>query len=206
MNPRAANPFFPGLLVILALSACTRPDREPPPRPDRAAQQATIAAWADWSARGRLALKLADGGGQADFDWQQRGEDALIRVSGPFGVGAWEIRWNASELSVRNRDGSFSERYMGADAAERFLEARLGWSLPALNTRWWLRGLADPAYPAYTVFAADGTPASIAQNGWTVSYAAWRTADGLQLPARLTLESERARLRLVVDRWQYGRL
>ncbi len=194
----------PAFVMLLALlSGCaTRPAVTPLPI-DWAARTAAVAGWTDWSARGRLALKSAAGSGQADFDWQQQGEASRIRVSGPFGAGAYEIGWDAQALSIKSRDGEFSERYAGADAAEQFLAARLGWAFPATSTRWWLLGLPDPASAATTEFAPDGRLASLVQNGWTVTYERYTDAAGVSMPGKVTAESARARLRLVVDRWAY---
>ena len=192
------------LLALTALVAgCASPPVAPPMAIDWAARSAAVTGWNEWSARGRLALKSAAGSGQADFDWQQAGEATSIRVSGPFGAGAYEIGWDREALSIRSRDGEFSERYAGADAAEQFLATRLGWAFPATSTRWWLLGLPDPDFTATTVFGADGRLAALTQNGWTVTYERYDDVAGVTMPGKVTAENERARLRLVVDRWAY---
>ena len=42
----------------------------------------------------------------------------------------------------------------------------------------------------------------LTQDGWHVTYGAYVDAHGQTLPARLTLEREAVRVRLVVDDWQ----
>jgi outer membrane lipoprotein LolB len=168
---------------------------------DWSARRERLLALEDWQARGRIAVKSDAGGGQGDLDWQQRGPAAQIRVSGPFGAGAYEIRWEPMLLSVSSRDGEFSRAWTGPKAAEQFLAEQLGWAFPAASVRYWLLGLPDPAYPAAESFAPDGRPASIVQNDWSVTYERFAPAGGLAMPARLTLQSPAARLRLAVDRW-----
>ena len=154
-----------------------------------------------WQARGRIAVKSESGGGQGDLQWQQNGATSRIRVSGPFGAGAYEIRWDPATLTVTSRNGEFARAYSGPDAAEQFLAEQLGWSFPAASTRYWMLGVLDPAFPGEERRAADGGLAGLSQNGWSVTYDRFGEAIGLPMPAKLTLQSERARVRLVIDRW-----
>lgn len=191
-------------LLALAAAGCALQPPAAPPAVDWPARATALAGLDGWQARGRIALKAEGRGGQGDLAWTQAGPDARIRVSGPFGAGAYEIRWTPAAVTVTSRDGEFSREWTGADAAEQFLAAQLGWSFPAVSTRWWLLGLPDPAHPAERTLAADGSLAALAQNGWNVRYERYVDAGGWPMPARLTVESDRARLRVVVDRWCLG--
>ncbi len=188
-------------LVLVILGGCTlvRPAAEPPL--DWAVRDDRVAALLDWQARGRLAVKSARGGGQGDMLWRQTADAARIRVSGPFGAGAYEIRWDPRTVSVTSRNGESVREWRGATAAETFLGEQLGWPFPAASTRWWLLGLADPASPALREFTAQGELMRLEQLGWTISYERYAPTAGLLMPARLTLESGEARLRVVIDRW-----
>lgn len=190
-------------LAALLLAGCAARRGEAPAAMDRAAQRDRLLALDAWEARGRMAVKSDGRGAQGDLRWEQRGAEARIRVSGPFGAGAYEIRWDQATLSIASRNGEFSRAWAGPDAAEQFLAEQLGWSFPAASIRYWLLGLPDPASPAEETFTPDGAPATIAQNGWSVSYERFALAGGLHMPARLTAQNERARLRLVIDRWSF---
>jgi outer membrane lipoprotein LolB len=198
--PVAARRATVALLALLATGCALQPPAAPP-AVDWAARGAALMELAGWQARGRIALKAEGRGGQGDLAWQQSGAQARIRVSGPFGAGAYDIRWDPAGLSVASRDGEFSRAWTGADAAEQFLAEQVGWSFPAVSTRWWLLALPDPEHPAEQTLAADGSLAELTQNGWTVRYERYVESGGWPMPARLTVESERARLRVVIDRW-----
>lgn len=171
---------------------------------DRAQLEQRLLALDAWRARGRIAVKSGQGGGQGDLLWEQQGEAARIRLSGPFGAGGYEIRWDAQRLGIRSRNGEFERAWSGADAVEQFLAEQIGWSFPAASIRYWLLGLADPALPVERTWGADGALAALRQDGWSVSYERYTWHDGLALPARLTALGPGARVRLIVDRWEFG--
>ena len=63
----------------------------------------TLAGKSDWRARGRIAVKSDDGGGQGNIRWRQEGPASSVNLSGPFGAGAYEIAW--AEAASRQREG-----------------------------------------------------------------------------------------------------
>lgn len=192
-----------GLLLGLALlvAGCAA---LPPPAPQVPwdERRTRLLGLEQWQARGRIAVKSDTGGGQGDLHWQQAGAISDIRVSGPFGAGAYQIRWEPERLTVRSRDGEFSRAYDGADAAEQFLAEQLGWSFPAASVRYWMLGVLDPTFAGEEQFAANGGLTGIEQNGWSVTFDRFNEAAGLSMPAKLTLQNEHARVRLVIDRWE----
>jgi outer membrane lipoprotein LolB len=190
--------------AALLLGACALQRPGPAAGIDWAERDERVGALAEWSVRGRIAIKSTRGGGQGDLHWRQQGDSSVIRVSGPFGAGAYEIRWDAASLTVRSRNGEFSRDYTGADAAEQFLTEQLGWAFPAVSTRRWLLALPDPGSPAVQIRGAAGELAALEQNGWNVTYERYADVAGLPMPARFTVQNADARLRLVIDRWCLG--
>lgn len=187
-------------LALLALAGCAT---VPPPAtvagPD--IRREVLLGWSAWEARGRVAARTAEGGGQGNLQWVQRGDSARLRLSGPFGAGAWEIEWDPDSLRVRGRDDE-ELRLGGADAAERFLDEQLGWSFPVASTRYWIRGLADPEADGAMHYDDAGKPLALDQHGWRVLYQEHVLYGALWLPRRLVMESARGRVRLVIDAWK----
>lgn len=170
---------------------------------DWAERSERLLALSAWEAEGRIAVKTGRGGGQGDLRWAQQGAESRVRVSGPFGAGAYLIRWDPATLTVSSRNGEYSRSYEGPDAADQFLAEQLGWSFPASSARYWLLGVPDPQFVAEQTFAADGRLAAIVQNGWTVTYDRFTEHASLPMPAKMAIESARARLRLVLDDWEF---
>jgi outer membrane lipoprotein LolB len=154
-----------------------------------------------WSARGRIAVKHTDGGGQGRINWSQVGSDSRIQLSGPFGTGAYEIAWNAEHLVVTAKDGTVQAAYAGRDAARQFLDEQLGWSFPAVSTRYWILGVPDPDFASRERFDDEGWLTGIEQNGWIVVYDGFAENDELWLPRKIVMENENARVKVVVDHW-----
>jgi outer membrane lipoprotein LolB len=189
------------LIAVLLAGCALRPTA--PVTVDWAQRSERLLALPAWEAAGRIAVKAARGGGQGDLRWEQQGAESRVRVSGPFGAGAYLIRWDPATLTVSSRNGEYSRAYEGPDSAEQFLTEQLGWSLPASSVRYWLLGMPDPQFVAEQTFAADGRLVAIVQNGWTVTYDRFTEHANLPMPAKMAIESSRARLRLVLDDWKF---
>ncbi len=112
------------LLAVMTggpLAGCATRERVSVPTTSPAARRAAIEAVSTWEARGRIALKTPGTSGQGSFSWIQTGDHTVLRVAGPFGADAHEIRWDPARLTVLSGKGEVTADYAGPDAAERFL-------------------------------------------------------------------------------------
>ena len=157
-----------------------------------------------WELRGRIGVKTRDGGGQGSLEWQQGREDARLRVSGPFGAGAWELRWNPREAVLSDGHGQVAQDYAGPAALDRLLADNVGWEFPAEQTRYWVLGLAAPGSRSRLRYGQDGWLEGLEQDGWQVEFARFGETSGYWMPRTITVQNDSARLRLVVDRWLPG--
>lgn len=189
------------LVAAALLAACAVQPRVPGTTIGWSERREALLELADWQARGRIAVKTADGGGQGSLRWKQAGSEATIRLSGPFGAGAYEIRWTPGHVVVTGRGGRVETDYRGADAAQRFVDEQIGWRFPAQSTRYWLLGVPDPSRRSRERFGPDGWLASIEQDGWSIGYDVFELHDGNWLPGKIVMQRENARIRLVIDRW-----
>jgi outer membrane lipoprotein LolB len=194
------------LVLLLLLTACSL---QSPAKPDWEAGKAALLVAEQWEFKGRMAVKIDDpeqrnqqSGGQASINWQQVDVVSRIRLSGPLGIGAWELVWSPEQVTASDAKGERTIRYTGPAAAEKFMRSELGWVFPADSIRFWVRGLPAPHAGAKEQFDADGRLALIRQQDWEVTYDRYGNFDGLQLPARLTISGKGVRLRLVITRWE----
>lgn len=189
------------LLAAVLLTGCTTLTEVGPP-PDQLLLEQQLRELDTWQLRGRLAFKDTDGeGGQANLRWWQTGDAARLRIAGPFGAGAYELTLAPEQIVIRDAAGERRADYAGADAVEEFLRSQLGWSFPVTAARFWVLGLADPATAASITRNAEGRLDTLEQYGWRISYLRFTDVDGLELPAKLRMNSSRAELRMVVSRW-----
>jgi outer membrane lipoprotein LolB len=193
---------FSGLAMFLMLSACMTLKTVNSPGRDQL--RATLLAANEWEFRGRVAIRSDDGegNGQANLHWRQSGEHSLIRISGPFGAGAYELDWSPEGISIESADGEKSLEYAGSAAAEAFLDDQLGWSFPTGSARYWVLGLVNPDQPGQEFFDAEGGLTGISQHGWQLGYDRFADVSGLVLPMSIDMANSNANLRIVIARWK----
>lgn len=185
------------LILLIALGGCatTQPVIE---AADWTARRAELWGLDDWRMTGRVAFTVAGEGGSASIDWRQSGQVSDLAVSGPLGVGSMRAVLDASGLRLEDASGS---RLSGSEA-ERALAARLGAEVPVGSLRYWVLGAPAPGVPAEDTVAAQGRASGFTQAGWRVGFGRFEPTPGGELPTRLTLERDGARLKLAVSRWE----
>jgi outer membrane lipoprotein LolB len=187
------------LLVLALLAACRT---APPPRPvenswDVRRQQ--LQARAHFELKGRVAVAAGNEGFNADMHWLQQGDHSQLTLEGPLGVGATQISATGNELTLITSRGE----HIGSDQAHAALVQRLGFDPPLPSLRYWILGVPDPAQPATEELdASQQRLTALSQGGWHIGYADYAAAGGEMLPARLTLQRDNVRVRVLVDAWQ----
>lgn len=193
--------LLPALSALLLVSACAFQRTVPGTAVPWDARREALLALPGWDLRGRIGVKSPEANGQGSVEWRQAPNETLLRVSGPFGVGAWELRWTGSEVTLTDGDGRIARAYSGPDALNRLLASEVGWRFPADSTRFWVLGIPSPNSPSRLRYGSDGWLAGIDQDGWRVIFDDYRERSGFWMPRKVTVQGEAARLRLVVDRW-----
>ncbi|MBS1199573.1 MAG: outer rane lipoprotein LolB [Proteobacteria bacterium] len=186
-------------IATLALAGCATV----PPAPvtvDWDLRQQELLALDHWRMTGRVAVTVNGDGASASIDWRQSGETADLAVSGPLGVGALRAILDGSGLRLEDGSGA---RVEGADA-ERLLAERLGAEMPVRSLRYWMLGIPAPGEPYEQTRSADGRPELLRQSGWQVEFSRFGAAPGGELPVRLTIARDGARVKLAVTRWDLG--
>jgi outer membrane lipoprotein LolB len=149
--------------------------------------------------KGRVAIAVADQGVNANLQWIQAGERAQVTLEGPFGVGAVRISAAGNDLAIVNADG----QRLDSDAAHAELTSRLGFDPPLQSLRYWIQGVPDPATPAtQTLEPGEQRLQALAQGGWSILYTSYSLVGNEWLPARLTVQRDTVRVRLLVDGWR----
>ena len=186
------------LLTAFVVSGCAHVAQRPQgPIP------ADLSQLDQWQARGRIGVSSAAGGGSGSFQWQQRGDETDVRISGPVGIGSVRLQVQGDpanpDVSLETSDGVRLE----SQAAWDELEARLGASVPAGRLRFWMLGVAAPGEHQWQ--QVEGQDAKILdQDGWRIDYQKYSDDPGAHMPVRMRASSGETRVRIVVDQWQLG--
>ena len=157
-----------------------------------------------WRALGKIAVRAGDERWSASFDWRQSAGRFRLRLSTPFGNGAFQVTGGPGGVELTTAAG---ER-RSARTAEALFAEQLGWELPASSLRHWITGRARPGDPVQDWTLDElGRLVTLRQHGWSIEYKYRRNArrpDSIEdfLPERLMLRGEGVTGRLVVREWR----
>ena len=187
------------LVVLAALVGCRTLPPAPPPGVSWDVRRPQLQSLEHFQLRGRVAVAASGEGFNANLRWIQDGDHSQVTLEGPFGVGGAQLSADGDELTVVTSQGERIE----SQAAHAALATRLGFDPPLSSLRYWVLGVPDPKQPASeSLDTAQQRLSALTQDGWHVEYQSYIPAGGETLPARLTLQRDAVRVRLLVDDWQ----
>lgn len=140
----------------------------------------------DFSAEGRIAVKLEGKGSYANFDWTYQNQVQTININTPIGSTVGQLcQDNQGVLAVDNKGRTYE-----AATAQELSNRLLGFELPIQYLHIWASGkrVADAPYQLLP-------DSRLQQFGWTIS----RTLNSNSKPKTLLLESPKLTLRLAFD-------
>jgi outer membrane lipoprotein LolB len=190
-----------GAAMLAVLAGCRTMPPAPalPPGPSWEIRRPQLQSLEHFVLRGRVAVAAGGEGFNASLRWTQDGARSQVTLEGPLGVGGAQLTASGDDLTVITSRG---ERIESA-AAHAELAARLGFDPPLSALRYWVLGVPDPAQPASeSLDPAQQRLSALTQDGWQVEYQSYGAAGGETLPARMTLQRDEVRVRLLVDDWQ----
>jgi outer membrane lipoprotein LolB len=188
-----------GAAALAVLAGCRTLPPAPPPGASWETRRPQLQSLTHFQLRGRVAVAAGGEGFNANLHWTQDGARSEVTLEGPLGVGGAQLTATGDELTVVNSSG---ERVESA-AAHAELAARLGFDPPLSSLRYWVLGVPDPTQPSTeSLDPAQQRLSGLTQAGWHVEYQSYESAGGEALPARMILQREAVRVRLLVDSWQ----
>lgn len=162
------------------------------------AREAALQKLQRWTLHGRIAVQTNDQGFTAGLRWVQRGAAYQLRLMAPLGQGTYELEGNAQGVSLRTADN----RMLYAADPKRLMQKNLGWSVPVAGLRYWVLGVPEPGVSVkYLRIDDKGRLSDLEQSGWRVSVLDYRHAGKLDLPAKLYMQNDSLKLRMVVQSW-----
>lgn len=158
-----------------------------------------LAALETWRMDGRVGVRSAEESWHAGLIWNHDRDVDRLYISGPFGQGALNIKVSEHFIRVASADGSVEE----SEDPERLLESMIGIAVPVSALRYWVLGLIYPFAEAQPEYDRQGRLVKLNQLGWVAEYQDYETNQRWSLPRKLSVVNESARLKLVIDDWQF---
>jgi outer membrane lipoprotein LolB len=159
-----------------------------------------LAAIADWNLSGQLIVDTGERRDRVRISWEQRGESLRLTIRGAVvGAGSIRVTGDAAGYVIEGRGET---RVLTDPEADLSRELGWPWPLPVMSLESWLRGVPDAAFPAREDRGPAGVLASLTQRDWRIDYDEYQLADGLLVPAAMTLTHDRLELRLAGIRFE----
>ncbi len=154
-----------------------------------------------WRADGRVAVQRGDEGWSATLRWHQRPAGFQLRLIAPLGRGTYQLAGDDAEVELLAPDG---RRFYASDP-ESLMAEHLGWSIPVSGAQYWLRGLVAPGPPPSSIRRDEaGRLQDVQQAGWRISVLRHMRVGDFELPAKLYLQYQNLKVRIVVSSWKLG--
>ena len=188
------------LLFGLAVTGCSllpstqEPVDQEAMRPTWENHRDAMQALSHWQLDGRVSARTSDEGANFNVQWQQRGEDYSIRISGPLGQSAATVTGGAGWAELNTGD----EIYYG-DSLQEILATTTAINLPLHLLRYWVRGIPAPDLDADFTLNELPVITEMTQDGWQVDYRGYH-AD-TNLPRRIDIERGSQSARMVISVW-----
>ena len=204
--------FFRGrilVLVALFLGACATQPAQPPatPAPTNAGihQQhlATLATIKNFSLKGRLGVVTQKQGFSGSIEWQHQSyknnQTNLdnIDVYSPVGGKVANITKTADGVTLTDQ----KSHSISAQNAESLTDMTLGFRLPLTGLSDWALGKPTASKIDASTWDEKGRLLTLKQDGWDISYENYTDIDGISLPKKILLKSEKVNLKLLVEKW-----
>lgn len=150
-----------------------------------------------WTAKGKLGLVLENDRSSASFFWQNDNDNFELKLHGPFGQGAVELKKTNNNVVLTSNEGS-----QHASSPEVLLLDNLGWTVPVSELHWWIKGLVSPNIEVNaSSFGTSGELVSLQQQGWNIKFQNYQTVRGHMLPHKLIAKHKQVRLTLIIKSW-----
>ena len=188
-----------GLLGLAACSSQPRLAADVELLRTQAEREGRLASLARWQVEGRLAVSGGDGGGGSGrMTWSHDPAGYRIELRAPVSGQTWRLSVDSDSALLEGLEGGPRS---GPEAAA-LLQQELGWILPLAELPFWIRGARGPG-TALIDFDADGLPATIVQQGWTVTFREWQGTGERVMPKKVYAQRGDQRVRLAISRWTF---
>lgn len=191
--------FIIAALIILLASCATKPTAPSAPTNVSINQQhlAGLASIKSFSLKGRLGVVTQKQGYSGNIEWQHQLAIDNIDVYSPVGGKVANITKTADSVTLTDQKG----RSVSAQDAESLTEMTLGFRLPLAGLSDWALGKPTASKIEAATWDEKGQLTTLKQDGWEINYENYIQTNGLDLPSKIILKSDKVNLKLLIENW-----
>jgi len=190
------------LLTSFALGACSAISTKPTaPKTASSIHEkhlSTLVNIQSFSLKGRIGVATNPRGFSGGIEWQHAKATDNIDIFSPLGGKVANIVKNSNEVILTTQDGNTVK----ASDAESLTQTILGWRLPLDGLSDWALGKPANSKIEASTWDENGWLSTLKQDGWDISYENYAETNGVYLPKKVLLKSEKVNLKLIVDEWK----
>jgi outer membrane lipoprotein LolB len=189
------------LLLLLSIAACspiaTKPSINQAEVSLNQKHLASLANIQSFSLKGRIGVTTNPRGFSGGIAWQHAIANDNIDIFSPLGGKTANIVKTPSEVILTSQNG----HSIRAQDAESLTEATLGWRLPLNGLSDWVLGKPTKSKIDDSTWDENGWLTTLKQDGWDINYENYTETNGIFLPKKVLLKSDKVNLKLIVDEW-----
>ncbi len=129
--------------------------------------------------------------------WQHDATNDSIDLYSPLGSQVASIKKTADQVTLLDAKGNS----ISAENAEALTLTALGWRLPLSGLVDWSLGRPTGSVVQSISWDEQGLLTTLKQDGWDIQYQNYVENNGLFLPSKILLKSEKLNLKLLVEKW-----
>ncbi|AJQ96409.1 lipoprotein insertase outer membrane protein LolB [Gynuella sunshinyii] len=152
-----------------------------------------------WNMDGKMGVRQDSKGASFNVAWKQYPTEFQLSLSGPLGQGAVSVSGDRYGVTMIDSDGTAHK----ARSLEQLMAENTDLILPLAQLPYWVKGIADPHYPATISLNENNLAGQLDQLGWTVSYLSYFQLTP-PLPQKLKFQQGENSGKLVIKRWEFS--
>lgn len=161
-------------------------------------REAELKRLQSWQVNGKIAVRTPKDAGSATVNWSERYGSYRIYLAGPLGSHSLQLNGEPGHVVLETSEG----KRLTANNAEQLLAQNWGFDLPVSYIKYWVRGIPVPGIAKTSQFDNQGRLSDLVQDGWRVQYQRYTHKGHLDLPARLSINSDRLDVKIIIYDWK----
>ena len=157
----------------------------------------SIAGIQRFTLKGRIGVQTDGKGFSGSLNWQHDHANDNIALYSPLGGQVASIDKTADKVVLEDAKG----KIISAVDAETLTQNALGWKLPLAGLADWSLGRPNNSTIQANTLDEQGRLSTLKQEGWDIEYQNYIENNGIFLPSKILLKSEKVNLKLLVEKW-----
>lgn len=190
------------IFALLTLQACVSVPSKPIDQTTTLANHQQhlqkIAQIRQFSIQGRIGVQANGKGFSGGIHWQHDALQDVLALFSPIGGQVANIEKTAEKITLIDAKGNA----VSASDAESLTEKTLGWKLPLTGLADWSLGRPSKTPIQDIAWNAQGLITKLKQDGWEIQFEDYAQQQDYTLPSKITLRSDKAHLKLLIDHWK----